>query len=76
VADSLGVSFERIGGCEGRFFRISGTCYQGVDERNEYYHTCIVSRDRSCLFPFRRDVVLITSLYPIAVLQPDSFPAP
>ena len=32
-ADSLVVSFERIGACEGRFFRISRTCYQCAHER-------------------------------------------
>jgi hypothetical protein len=73
---SLAVSFERIGACEGRFFRISRTCYQCANERNGYCHTCIVPCDRPGLLPFRRYVVLIAPLYPTAVLQPDSFPAP
>lgn len=69
---SLDASFERVGACEGRFFSISGTCYQCARKQGAHSPTCIVPSDRSSLFSFRRYVVFVTSLYPIAVLQTDS----
>lgn len=75
-AVSFDVSFETVGACEGRFLSISRSGYQCAREQAECSPTCVKSSDRPGLLSFRSYIVFVAALYPTAVLQTDSRPAP